>query len=227
MAINFLNTVNLNKNQLNQAAIENLGTDPATGVLGQIYYNTTDKALKICITANIIGPPVVNAVWQEVGTTSGVETITSGDGTASTGEAITVNTSAIGDVTLDVFKYDGGSNVGYVPEGGSVGKYLDGAGNWLDVTTGDITEVEGGTYINVTDQTGPIPIVNHDTTSRTNTANASSPGYGGDIVAIDSITTNTTGHVTDVNTKTYTLPSDTNETYTLPVAGSSAAPTFW
>ena len=66
MAINFLNTVDLNKNQLNNAAIQNLATDPATGVLGQVYYNTTDSVLKICITANIIGPPAVNAVWQGV-----------------------------------------------------------------------------------------------------------------------------------------------------------------
>lgn len=66
MAINFLNTVDLNKNQLNNAAIQNLAADPATGVLGQVYYNTTDSVLKICITANIIGPPAVNAVWQGV-----------------------------------------------------------------------------------------------------------------------------------------------------------------
>ena len=66
MAINFLNTVDLNKNQLNNAAIQNLATDPAAGVLGQVYYNTTDSVLKICITANIVGPPAVNAVWQGV-----------------------------------------------------------------------------------------------------------------------------------------------------------------
>lgn len=66
MAINFLNTVDLNKNQLNNAAIQNLAADPATGVLGQVYYNTTDSVLKICITANVIGPPAVNAVWQGV-----------------------------------------------------------------------------------------------------------------------------------------------------------------
>ena len=220
MAINFLNTVNLNKNQLNQAAIENLGTDPATGVLGQIYYNTTDSALKICITASTAAPS--NAVWQEVGTTSGVETITSGDGTASTGEAITVNTSAIGDVTLDVFKYAGGSNVGYVPEGGSVGKYLDGAGNWLDVTTGDITAVLQGTYINIDNSTGPEPTINHDLTTRTNTTSNDSPGYAGDFEVVDSVTTNTTGHVTAINTSTITLPSDTNETYTLPVAAGAS-----
>ena len=64
MAINFLNTVDLNKNQLNNAAIQNLATDPATGVLGQVYYNTTDSVLKICITANTPAP--ANAVWQGV-----------------------------------------------------------------------------------------------------------------------------------------------------------------
>jgi len=64
MAINFLNTVDLNKNQLNNAAIQNLATDPATGVLGQVYYNTTDSVLKICITASTPAP--ANAVWASV-----------------------------------------------------------------------------------------------------------------------------------------------------------------
>ena len=64
MAINFLNTVDLNKNQLNNAAIQNLATDPATGVLGQVYYNTTDSVLKICITASTPAPAA--AVWQGV-----------------------------------------------------------------------------------------------------------------------------------------------------------------
>ena len=47
MAINFLNTVDLNKNQLNNAAIQNLAVDPGTGVEGQIYFNTAVDALKI------------------------------------------------------------------------------------------------------------------------------------------------------------------------------------
>ena len=110
-----------------------------------------------------------------------------------------------------------------VPTGGTVGKYLDGAGNWLDVTTGDITEVQGGTYINVTDQTGPIPIVNHDLTTRTNTSSTASPGYGATFTALDSITTNTTGHITGVNTKTVTLPASDNTTYDLTTAPSGTA----
>ncbi len=63
MAINYLNTVNLNSNQLENAAIQNLATDPAAGVLGQVYYNTAISELKICTTA---GSPT-GAVWTIVG----------------------------------------------------------------------------------------------------------------------------------------------------------------
>lgn len=62
MAINYLNTVNLNQNQLEQAAIQNLTSDPASGVLGQVYYNTVNSELKICTTA---GSPT-GAVWTTV-----------------------------------------------------------------------------------------------------------------------------------------------------------------
>ena len=200
MAINFLNTVDFKQNQLDNAAIQNLAADPGTGVEGQIYFNTVVDALKI----------YAGGAWVEVGATSGVETLSSDDGTASTGRAITLNNLSTGNVTVDVFEYDGGSNVGYVPAGGSVGKYLDGAGNWLDVTTGDITAVLPGTYINIDNQTGPEPTVNHDLTSRTDTASASSPGSAGTFTTVDSVTTNTTGHLTALNLKTITLPTSDN-----------------
>ena len=200
MAINFLNTVDFKQNQLDNAAIQNLTGDPGSGVAGQIYFNTVANALKIYDGSN----------WVEVGATSGVETLSSDDGTASTGKAITFNNLSTGNVTVDVFEYDGGSNVGYVPAGGSVGKYLDGAGNWLDVTTGDITAVLPGTYINIDDSTGPEPTVNHDLTSRTDTASASSPGSAGTFTTVDSVTTNTTGHLTALNLKTITLPTSDN-----------------
>ena len=64
MAINFLNTVDLNFNQLNKAAIQNLAADPAAGVLGQVYYNTGSSTLKICTTAQIVGGD--DAVWLGV-----------------------------------------------------------------------------------------------------------------------------------------------------------------
>ena len=107
MAINYLNTVDLNKNQLNNAAIQNLGTDPATGVLGQVYYNTTDSVLKICVTASTITP--TNAVWAEVG--GGVETLTTTDGTYID---LTPNTPVAGAVTVtaDLSAADGTPSIG-------------------------------------------------------------------------------------------------------------------
>ena len=47
MAINFLNTVDLNQNQLNQAAIQNLAANPASGVEGQIYFNTVAQTIRV------------------------------------------------------------------------------------------------------------------------------------------------------------------------------------
>ena len=218
MAINFLNTVDFNKNQLDYAAIQNISQNPTgTAVEGQIYFNTQVFALMI----------YANGSWVEVGATSGVETFTTTQTGNSTGNSLTVLTNATGPVTVNSFAYAGGSNVGYVPAGGAVGKYLDGAGNWLDVTTGDITAVLPGTYINIDNSTGPEPTVNHDLTTRTDTASTASPGYGVSFTAVDSVTTNSTGHVTALNLKTVTLPAsdNTNTTYTLPtsVGGTNSA----
>ena len=71
MAINFLNNVALNKNELRGAAIENQGSDAAVPnpVSGQIYFNTTSSNLKI----------YTGAAWEEVG--GGVETLTMNPGT--------------------------------------------------------------------------------------------------------------------------------------------------
>ena len=149
MAINFLNTVDLNQNQLNQAAIQSLAANPASGVIGQIYFNTVAQTIR---------------VYKEILPTTTPKTY-----------------------------------------------------EWASIS-GDITGLIGGTYISITDADGPIPTINHDATSRTDTPSTSNPGYGGDIVAIKEITTNGTGHVTIVKTETYTLPDDTNETYTLPTS---------
>ena len=90
MAINYLNSVNLNQNELVKARIENQINDAAagTGVEGQLYYDTTADALKIW----------AGGAWAEVGATSGVETFTNSSGTyVAFG---TNNASAIGNVTV-------------------------------------------------------------------------------------------------------------------------------
>ena len=71
MAINFLNTIDLNKNSLNNARIQNLGSNPSTAdsSVGQIYYNTTAQALKIY--KEILPATVPKTYeWVEVGSDS-------------------------------------------------------------------------------------------------------------------------------------------------------------
>lgn len=41
-----LTNVNMNKNEIQNVVIQNLTADPANGVAGQIYFNTTDRVLK-------------------------------------------------------------------------------------------------------------------------------------------------------------------------------------
>ena len=211
MAINFLNNVNLNSIQVENIVIEKFASDAAagTGVVGQLYFDTTVDTLKQYVSDTGGGA----AGWIEVGTTSGVETITTTDGTYIN---LTPNTPTLGNVTVtaDLSAVDGTSIAS--------DRFLTKNNKWATIPFGDITEVQGGTYISVTNQTGPIPIVNHDATSRTNTTSSVSPGYGVSFTAIDSVTTNATGHVTATNLKTITLPADTNETYTLPVAAGAS-----
>ena len=108
MAINFLNTVDLNKNSLDNARIQNLGADPsaANSSIGQIYFNTGIDTLKQYVSDNGSGNPG----WVEVGATSGVETFTNTSGTyVAFG---TDNAQAIGEVTVgtvDLTAVDGTS----------------------------------------------------------------------------------------------------------------------
>ena len=194
MAINFLNTVDLNFNQLNKAAIQNLSGDPTAGVLGQIYYDTAVSALKICTTAQVVGG--ANAVWTEVGATSGVETISIGNANVNAGGVNTglVRTpgTGIGDVVITPAIYGGGANVGMVPTGGAANKYLDGTGAWIDVTTGDIESVNAATAsnllgINITTPLGPNPTVGLDIVGRDSLGGA--PAVGDELLIYDLDTT--------------------------------------
>lgn len=47
MSRKFLTNLDLNTNELLNAVIQNLGTDPLSGEAGQVYFNTADQVLKI------------------------------------------------------------------------------------------------------------------------------------------------------------------------------------
>ena len=154
MAINFLNAVDLNQNQLNNAAIQSLGSDPDSPVEGQIYFNTTVFDLKI----------YANGAWKEVGATSGVERFSNANGTYVANSV--VNTLATGDVTtgtIDLTAVDGTST--------AADRFLTKDNKWATIPFGDITEVKASEIANrlgiaVADQAGPIPIVGLDIVGR-------------------------------------------------------------
>lgn len=86
-------------------------------------------------------------------------------------------------------------------------------GGSIDIPIGDITSVIAGTYLNGGGTINDVTI-NHDDTSRSDTTSSPSQlAYDGTFTAITSVSTNATGHLTAINTATYTLPSsdETND----------------
>ena len=125
MAINFLNKVDLNQNELDHARIVNEAGNTAagTGVSGQLYFDTTADAgvgvLKVWTNQ-----------WVEVG--GGVESIALTQTGISAGSSLTVSTVS-GVATINSLAYGGAALVGYVPTGGTATTFLRGDATWQTV----------------------------------------------------------------------------------------------
>ena len=204
MAINYLNSVNLNQNELVKARIENQPNDAAagTGVEGQLYYDTTADALKIW----------AGGAWAEVGATSGVETFTNSSGTyVAFG---TNNTNATGNVTVgtvDLTAVDGTSVAGT--------RFLSKDNTWdvptfptvgNGILTVQGTGVLGGTGTFTANQSGNTTIsITHDAQTQTNTTPSTTLTHGGTFTALSAnVGVDASGHVTGQQLTTYTLPTD-------------------
>jgi hypothetical protein len=93
----FLTVLDLQKNELQNAVIQNLATDPSTPVQGQVYYNTVSDAIKV----------YDGAAWVTLSTGSGTVTSVTGSGAISSSGGSTPNitiaaatTSVVGAVQL-------------------------------------------------------------------------------------------------------------------------------
>lgn len=212
MAINFLNSVNLNQNELIKARVENQPNNTAagTGVEGQLYYDTTLDVLKVW----------ANGAWTEVG--GGVTSFTASNGvfidltpnTSQTGAAtLTAELSATG--IKDATTYLRGDNTWSAISGIYDWNLAGDGGTPQNIISGETVSFVGGTLLNTFASTGNVLTINHDSVSRSDSTSSVSPAFGGTFTVVDSVTSTTEGHITSLNLKTVTLPTPTPATITL------------
>jgi hypothetical protein len=223
MAINYLNSINLNQNELIKARIENQPNNTAagTGVEGQLYYDTTADVLKVW----------AGGVWVEVG--GGVITIASGNadtitiGGTAANPTISANTAPVTSGSLNlvtgagVASYVTGLGLVYSVSGANstfistsntgtdadpiitsslsatgtpdATKYLRGDNTW--------SAISGIYSFNISDGTTSTQILNADTVTISGTANEVTVAQAGGTVTIG-------------------LPNDVNVAGVLTVAGT-------
>ena len=94
MAIKYLSSINLSKNELQNAAIQNLASAPSGAVLGQIYFNTTDNEIYVCVHAT-------NQTWESLG--GDIEEVIAGAGLTGGGDdgSVTITVGAGTGITVN------------------------------------------------------------------------------------------------------------------------------
>ena len=213
MAINYLNSIDLNKNEILQGVIENQPNDAAAGaspVEGQLYFNTTNHVLM----------QYNGTSWEEAG--GGVETLTTSDGTyidltpnAPTDGAVTVTAdlSAVDGTAVAATRFLSKDNTWDVPAFPTSDNYdywvldADGAGATAQIGSGDTADFVGGLKIGTNSTAGGTLNITHDLQTQTDSTSVASPADGATFTVVDSVTRDTTGHATGLNVKTITLPS--------------------
>ena len=192
MAIPFLNNINLDDNQLLNAKVHVTSSAP-TAAKGQIYLDSTTG---------------VNKLKYYDGSTWVVADATVSASFNTSSNVITFTTSSGGTYTVDISDLETSFTIS-----GDTGSQV--------IANNDTLTAAGGTYITTAVTATDTLTINHDNTSRTDTTSSESPAHEGTFDVVDSVTTNATGHITAINVKTVTLPSDNNTTYDLTNASAT------
>ena len=201
MALQFLTgldvqgNINLSKNELQNAVVQNLAVAPGTPLAGQIYFDTVLDKLRLYDGTS----------WLTVPDGTGANDFLTGLAFNTGNGILTATVSNQSDVTVDLDgRYALTSSIPTVGDG---------------TLTVQGTGVLGGTGTFTANQSGNTTIsVTHDTVSRTDTTSAVSSNT---FTSVDSVTSTAEGHITALNLKTVTVPAGTDTTYELFGVGST------
>lgn len=149
----FASNVDLQKNQLLNAAIQSAGSDPTAGnsALGMIYYNTGSSQLKVCTNAST---PTWVALSSGAGSVTSVSVVTANGlagtvATATSTPAITLTTSVTG-----LLKGNGTA----ISAASAGTDYLTPSGNGSTLTGMTISQISGGAPLASPTFTGTVTI---------------------------------------------------------------------
>ena len=202
MALQFLTgldvqgNINLSKNELQNAVVQNLAVAPGTPLAGQIYFDTVLDKLRLYDGTSWLTVPDGNTAANDFLTGLAFNT---SDG------VLTATVSNQANVTVDL---DGRY---------ALTSSIPSVGNGTLTVQG--TGVLGGTGTFTANQSGNTTIsVTHDTVSRTDTTSAVSSNT---FTSVDSVTSTAEGHITALNLKTVTVPAGADTTYDLFGVGST------
>lgn len=213
----YLSNIDLSNNQLQNAVVHPLGTAPANPSDGQIYYNSTNGVKTLFLYDAELG------AWKSIaGDITSVESATTGQLTVTNpngpNPTFSIVTSAVvdggaalatGDQVYDFVTNITDGKMDSITFQANIGSEV--------ITDGETVDFDGGTGIETSiSESGGVTTVyiSQSTVSRSNTTSTATPANGGTFDVIDSITSDSQGNVTDVNTKTITLPTQTDGTVT-------------
>ena len=253
MAIQFLNTLNFNQNEAVSFRLDNQPNDPGTPLGGQLYYENTTAVVKFYDDVNSAWVTLADAANAGVSQLS----IAAAGTNAGTINTSLVLSAATGAITLQPMQFGGLAKIGMVPDASATGddaKFLQGDGTWSvpagvykwnlntspSGTPGTPEGIGDNDTVIVATNSSPVDISAISTTSGVNTFTVSHASIttnptpatstltqGDTFDAVTVLSNDGYGHIDDVTTTTFTLPTSVTTVTAqngVKNTGSAAAP---
>jgi len=194
---------------------------PSSGITDSVTITGTDNEVEVIHSAGgiEIGLPnnvTISGNLTVIGTTTTnhVETVSTTNGVVFEGTVVDANqlTLLAGVLTAD--------RIVTLPDASGTVALTSDIGNGTLTVTGGTVLTGSGTF--TANQSGNTSItINHASVSRTNTTSSVSPVFGGTFTVIDSVDTSSEGHVTAINTKTVTIPTNSSVTFSASISSTA------